>query len=169
MMDAGEEKIEWAEKTERRAMMSAEDHALVCSANDRRLNERFAVVYKGFSDGSKRMDRIEASISELGMSAVDQKARIEHIAKLQYDLAVHIERIDKSIASSAAEADNRMDRIDAGLQQNTAVTQEIKDVLDTAKGAFRMFDWIGSGLKWVLGLGAAALGFWVALKDFRIH
>jgi len=135
---------------ERRAevAMTKEDHTKVCAASERKLNERFGLVYDRLTDGSSRMSRIEGNL---------------------VIMAQNIEKIERSMASSSKAVDDRMDRIDAGLQQNTSVTQEVKDILDTAKGAFRVFGWMGNALKWGLGLGAAALGFWVALKDFRMH
>ena len=129
-------------------MMSKEDHTKVCAASERKINERFGMVYDRLTDGASRMSRIEGNI---------------------YLMSQTIEKIEQSMATSSKAVDDRMDRIDAGLQQNTAVTQEVKDILDTAKGAFRVFGWMGNALKWTLGLGAAALGFWVALKDFRVH
>ena len=55
------------------------------------------------------------------------------------------------------------------IQANTSITQEIKQILDTARGAFKFFGILGDIIKWTLGIGAAVLGFWVALKDFRVH
>ena len=121
--------------------MTMEDHRNFCALNERKNNERFAAMLDRFVDGTERMNRIEASIEQINVN-----------------LEKHTEVNDQ-----------RMDRMDAGLQQNTAVTQEIKEILDTAKGAFRFFGHMGNALKWILGFGAAALGFWVALKDFRSH
>ena len=142
--------------------ISREEHESICRASDRRLNERFDKIYERFVDGTERMNRIEVSIAA-------QKKQTDDIAKLQYSLATHIQQIDKSMAASADNIDSKMDKQDALLKENTEVTQSIKDVLDTAKGAFRVLGWIGDGLKWILGFGAAALGFWVAFKDFRSH
>ncbi len=121
--------------------MSVEEHRSVCAINERKTNERFHAVLDRFIDGTERMNRIEEGLNE----------------------------VKASLQLSASVADDRMDRLDAGLQQNTAVTQEVKDILDTAKGAFRFFGHMGNAIKWVLGFGAAALAFWVALKDFRTH
>ncbi len=121
--------------------MTMEDHRNFCALNERKNNERFAAMLDRFVDGTERMNRIEEGLNE----------------------------VKASLQLSASVADDRMDRLDAGLQQNTAVTQEVKDILDTAKGAFRFFSGFGSVLKWVLGLGASGLAFWVALKDFRSH
>ena len=121
--------------------MSKDDHKMFCAINERKTNERFSLMLDRFVDGTERMNRIEESLNEIKVS-------------LQLSVSV---------------ADDRMDRLDAGLQQNTAVTQEVKDILDTAKGAFRFFSGMGNVLKWVLGLGASGLAFWVALKDFRSH
>ena len=128
---------------ERRAEpgITKDEHARVCSMSERRINERFAHIYERFGDGVQRMARIEESVG----------------------------RLEATMTAAAETTDTRMDRVDAGLQQNTAVTQEVKDILDTAKGAFRFFGHLGNALKWALGLGGAALGFWVALKDFRAH
>lgn len=121
--------------------MTKEEHRNFCALNERKTNERFAAVLDRFVDGTARMNRIEESLNEIKVS-------------LQLSVSV---------------ADDRMDRLDSGLQQNTAVTQEVKDILDTAKGAFKFFGHMGNAIKWMLGFGAAALAFWVALKDFRSH
>lgn len=121
--------------------MTMEDHRNFCALNERKNNERFSAMLDRFVDGTERMNRIEGAINE----------------------------IKSSLQNYVSAADDRMDRLDAGLQQNTAVTQEVKDILDTAKGAFRFFSSFGNVLKWILGLGASGLAFWVALKDFRSH
>ena len=121
--------------------MTKDDHKLFCAINERKTNERFSLMLDRFVDGTERMNRIEESLNEIKVS-------------LQLNVSV---------------ADDRMDRLDAGLQQNTAVTQEVKDILDAAKGAFRFFGHMGNAIKWLLGFGAAGLAFWVALKDFRSH
>lgn len=149
--------------------ISREEHSQICSASERKLNERFSAIHERFADGTVRMNRIESSINDIKAANEGHNKRFDDIAKLQYELATHVERIDKALVESSEMTDGRMDRLDASLQQNTAVTQEIKDVLDTAKGAFRMFGWLGDGLKWALGIGGAVLAFWVALKDFRGH
>ena len=121
--------------------MTMEDHRNFCAINERKTNERFNAVLDRFIDGTERMNRIEESLNE----------------------------VKASLQLSATVADDRMDRLDSGLQQNTAVTQEVKDILDAAKGAFRFFGHMGNAIKWLLGFGAAGLAFWVALKDFRSH
>lgn len=80
-----------------------------------------------------------------------------------------MKRIETSLYELSTKTDDRLDRLDAGMQQNTAVTQEVKEILDAARGAFKFFGHMGNFLKWSLGLGGAALAFWVALKDFRSH
>lgn len=142
--------------------ITREEHDKICSISERRSNERFELIFDRFVEGTERMNRIEQSID-------GQKKQTENISKLQYELATHIEQIDKTMAATAEDNDKRMDKLDASLQQNTAVTQEIKDVLDAARGAFKFFGYLGDFLKWGLGLGGAVLAFWVAFKDFRSH
>lgn len=59
----------------------------------------------------------------------------------------------------------RMDSIEAMLAQNTSVTTEIKDILDTAKGFFKVTGKIGTFIKWALGIATAVLAFWFTLKS----
>lgn len=149
--------------------ISREEHDMICSASERKLNERFASIHDRFVDGTTRMNRIEASINEIKVANANQGRRIEDISKLQYELATHIEQIDKGIAGSADKMAHRFEKQDKLLEENTEITQSIKDVLNTAKGAFKFFGYLGAFLKWGLGIGAAVLAFWVALKDFRVH
>lgn len=106
------------------------------------------------------------------MCAANERKINERFAAMftRFEDGTHrMRRIEDSLVALSTNTDSRLDRLDAGMQQNTAVTQEVKDILDTARGAFRFFGHFGNFMKWALGLGGAALAFWVALKDFRSH
>lgn len=44
--------------------------------------------------------------------------------------------------------------------QNTAATNEIVDLFQAAKGAFRVIGWVGTAVKWVGAVTAAGGGLW---------
>jgi len=58
----------------------------------------------------------------------------------------------------------RMDRIEAKLDQNCADTTEVLDILRLGKSFFRLAGYFGAVVKWVLGIATAVLIFWVALR-----
>lgn len=58
---------------------------------------------------------------------------------------------------------DRMAKIEKSLDENTAATKEILDILNAAKGAFKFFGWVGSFIRWVSLLGAAIASFWYAI------
>ena len=121
--------------------ISREEHDAICNAFERKLNERFGLIHDRFVESTDRMKRIEHSIAG----------------------------IEVALTSNTVSTDERIDSIEASVQANTSITQEIKQILDTARGAFKLFGILGDIIKWTLGIGAAVLGFWVALKDFRVH
>jgi hypothetical protein len=50
---------------------------------------------------------------------------------------------------------SRMDRLEQKIDANTAVTEEIRDIVSTAKGFFRVLGLIGNIAKWIAAIGAA--------------
>lgn len=71
--------------------------------------------------------------------------------------------------------DERMTRIEASICENAAAskanadsTAELVELLNTWKGAFKAFDYIGrlaKPLGAIVGLGAAIVGLWAAMKN----
>lgn len=65
------------------------------------------------------------------------------------------------------------DRLDKGaknmrdmrteLADNTAVTTEVKQLLEAGKNGLKVLGWIGVGAKWVGGLAAAITALWTLL------
>ncbi|MDP4076261.1 hypothetical protein [Acidovorax sp. A1169] len=87
----------------------------------------------------------------------------------------------ESIARQFTEGADRMTRIEddlssvrAELKTNTEATQavasntaELVEMFQAMKGAFKVFNWIGSLAKpmaYVIGLGTAIVGMWAAIK-----
>lgn len=138
------------------------EHRRLDDIAEKKLNERFSHIYDRFEDGTIRMQRIEESLTKVAGTVNENNKRHSELAKAQLDTSIHIERMERK-------SNQHFESLDASMAENTEVTRQIKELLDTAKGAFRFFGYLGNFLKWTLGLGGAALAFWVALRDFRGH
>ena len=149
--------------------LTREEHKRIESIAERKLNERFSKIYERFEDGTLRMQRIEESLNKVAGTVNENNRRHSDLAKGQFETGCYIERLEKQLSLADESTNERLTQIDEAMAANTAVTKEVKDILDAARGAFKFFNYLGSFLKWVLGLGGAALAFWVALKDFRSH
>lgn len=55
---------------------------------------------------------------------------------------------------------NRMTAMERDLKANTETTMEVRDILGAAKGAFRFFNLLGLGLKWLGGLAGAGVALY---------
>ena len=65
--------------------------------------------------------------------------------------------------------DERMNRIEKKLDDNSSDTAEVLDILRLGKSFFRLAGYFGSFVKWVSAIGAAVLAFWYALKSGGKH
>lgn len=61
------------------------------------------------------------------------------------------------------EIEQRLDQLQADLQRNTAATEEVRDLLEAAKGAFRALNGIGIVVRWVGGIAGAGVAIWGAI------
>jgi hypothetical protein len=57
---------------------------------------------------------------------------------------------------------DEMQALRAKLEENTAITQEVRDVLDAIKTGMRAVNWLGAATKWIFGLGASIAVIWAA-------
>ena len=56
----------------------------------------------------------------------------------------------------------RMDEIERKLDTNNKATSEVLEILQSAKGFFRVLGYIGTAVKWLMGIGAAAGALYAA-------
>lgn len=70
----------------------------------------------------------------------------------------------------------RMDRLEASVNENTRLTQGIKadtseflEVFNAVRGGFKVLGWLGNIAKWAAGLGAALSGLYFAIKSGGPH
>ena len=59
-----------------------------------------------------------------------------------------------------ARGDARMGKIEAELTRNTETTEEVRDLLTAAKGAFKFLGGVSAVARWVGGVSAAAVAVW---------
>lgn len=80
---------------------------------------------------------------------------------------VNMQIVEQRFADGTA----RMNRIEAAqaetkkaVDDNTAITNEIRDILALGKSFFRMIDLFGRGVKWIAAIALPLVGIWAALK-----
>ena len=59
-----------------------------------------------------------------------------------------------------AEMQAKIERLEAKLDENTSLTRELKDILQTLRGGWKFMGWIGRAVKWCVGLATGAYGLW---------
>lgn len=100
------------------------------------VQEAMSAVNTRLEDGTKRMSRIEDSVT-----AVNDCIKANNDAAL-----IHRVKFEKT------------------LEENTQATADILDIITAAKGFFKVASAVGSVVKWVTGIAAACIGLWVTIK-----
>ena len=80
------------------------------------------------------------------------------IAQLQDDVRAMKERLDSGA--------RRMNAMQTELTANTAVTTEVRDILDTVRSGLRVLGGLGTLASWAGKLAAAAIAIWGAIYTF---
>ena len=52
----------------------------------------------------------------------------------------------------------------SALEENTAITKEIKDILELGKTFFKILKYIGIAAKWLVAVGSGVAVFWAAIQ-----
>lgn len=66
------------------------------------------------------------------------------------------------VAVCLRKGETRMGSIETELATNSKLTQEVRDILSAAKGAFKVLGWLGIAVKWIGGITAALTTIYVA-------
>ena len=64
-----------------------------------------------------------------------------------------------------AEMQEKIERMERGLRENTIITRELRDILVTVKSGARMLGWFGAAIKWLSGVVAAAVALWAVFGN----
>ena len=78
----------------------------------------------------------------------------DDIAAIHERLQGHCDRMGR-IEDRLESGDIRMGRIEAKLEENTELTREVVDILDSGKAAFKLLHQIGVFAKWLSAIGGA--------------
>lgn len=70
----------------------------------------------------------------------------------------------RSIEQRLADGDRRMSDMQTELSANTAVTTEVRDMLQTVRGGLRVLGWFGAAVKWVGGIATGLAALWAVLQ-----
>lgn len=68
----------------------------------------------------------------------------------------------QSVESQLRAGETRMADFEQKLDNNTALTKEIRDILDAAKGAFKVLGGLGVAAVWVGKIAGAGVAIWGA-------
>lgn len=75
-----------------------------------------------------------------------------------------IDALRETFELYAEENAARLQELSVQMQANTAVTQSIKDIVDTGKALFKLGGWIGSFVRWATPVAAAGVAMWVFMS-----
>ena len=59
-----------------------------------------------------------------------------------------------------AEMQEKIDRMERELRENTIITRELRARLDRDEDVARMLGWLGAAIKWLSGVVAAGVALW---------
>lgn len=100
--------------------------------------------------------------SELRMRALEAGHSL--LAAQLAEIAQSLEQINGRFVRDS----DRMDTMQRELSENTAVTTDVRDVLDAGRSGLKVLGWLGQAAKWLGVLAASALsvwGLWAAIKS----
>lgn len=60
----------------------------------------------------------------------------------------------------------RMGRIEAMLAENSASTEEVREIVVMGKSFFKVLGHLGNGIKWMVSVGAAIAAIWYSTKEW---
>ena len=64
-----------------------------------------------------------------------------------------------------AEMQEKIERMERELRENTIITRELRDIMVTIKSGARMLGWVGAAIKWLAGVVAAGVALWAVFGD----
>jgi len=82
--------------------------------------------------------------------------------------AERMTRIEESITKVSdhqIESDKSRARMEAKIDENTALTSDLLEIIKAGKGFFKTLGWLSDAAKWVAALAVPLVTLWYALKD----
>lgn len=64
-----------------------------------------------------------------------------------------------------AKMQEKIERMERELRENTIITRELRDILVTVKSGARMLGLVGAAIKWLSGVVAAGVALWAVFGN----
>jgi glutamine synthetase type III len=77
-----------------------------------------------------------------------------------------ITAIEQRMESRFDTGSDRMSRIEQMLAENSASTEEVREIVVMGKSFFKVLGHLGNGIKWSVSVGAAIAAIWYATKEW---
>ena len=71
----------------------------------------------------------------------------------------------RAVDTWRAEMQEKIERMERELRENTIITRELRDILVTVKSGARMLGWLGAAIKWLSGVVAAGVALWAVFGN----
>lgn len=84
------------------------------------------------------------------------------------DGTARMERMEGSISQIVehqVESDKSRIRLEAKMDENNLLTNELLDIIKAGKGFFKTLGWLTGAVKWVAALAVPLVTLWYAFKD----
>ena len=73
------------------------------------------------------------------------------------------------MAERQQRTEHRLENLESLMKMNNSLTVETFEVINAAKGAFRVLGWIGQFAGWTMKIGAMLAAGWAAIKVIAPH
>jgi glutamine synthetase type III len=77
-----------------------------------------------------------------------------------------ITAIEQRMEARFDAGNERMSRIETMLAENSASTEEVREIVVMGKSLFKFAGHLGNGIKWTASVGAAIAAIWYATKEW---
>jgi len=91
----------------------------------------------------------------------------EHMPRTEENWRDHVSNELRKVAVEFKIGEGRMDSFEENLRINTEITSEMHkdtgellEIFKAMKGGMKVLGWLGSGLKWAVGVGVALASLW---------
>lgn len=83
-------------------------------------------------------------------------------------LNARITNVESHMESQFDHGNDRMARIENLLAANSASTEKVREIVVMGESLFKFAGYMGDGIKWLVGVGAAFGAAWYAIKEWML-
>lgn len=116
---------------------------------EKMLSSHTADISEKYSADKQRLDALMVSVNET-------QNQIQTLS-VQFNEHIEEERVEL----------HHLDSLRSEMQANTTATNDILEIISSAKGFFNTVGVLGDALKWAFGIAAAIVSFWAAWRHLK--